>query len=159
MIWYGIFSSLLMSLVFAVVGLLPSASGWNSQDAYMKILGQTPRIVLASLIAYFVGEFSNSFVLAKMKVLSKGNFLWARTIGSTLVGELLDSLIFVFIAFSGIVSREVLFELIISNYIFKTSVEVVFTPFTYWIINTLKKREHEDYFDRKTDFNPFKVNA
>lgn len=158
-IWYGIFSSLLMSLIFAVVGLLPSASGWNNQEAYMKILGQTPRIVLASLIAYFVGEFSNSFVLAKMKVLSRGKFLWARTIGSTLVGELLDSLIFVSIAFTGVVSREVLFGLVISNYIFKTSVEVVFTPLTYWVINTLKRKELEDYFDKKTNFNPFKINV
>lgn len=148
-----------MSLVFGLVGFLPSATGWENQDAYMKILGQTPRIVLASLIAYFVGEFSNSFILAKMKTLTKGKWLWSRTIGSTLVGELLDSLIFVTIAFAGIVSGELLFDLIVFNYIFKTAVEVLFTPLTYLIVNKLKKKEQEDYFDTKTDFNPFRIGA
>ena len=92
-IWLGFLSCILMSVVFGIVGLLPSASGWDNQDAYMKILGQTPRIVLASLIAYFFGAFSNSFILAKMKVLTKGKWLWTRTIGSTLVGQFLDSII------------------------------------------------------------------
>lgn len=156
-IWLGFASCILMAVVFFVVGLLPSASGWDNQDAYMKILGQTPRIVLASLIAYFVGEFSNSFILAKMKILTKGKWLWTRTIGSTLVGELFDSLIFVIIAFTGVVSKELLIELIVFNYIFKTAVEVAFTPLTYLIVNKLKEKEHEDYYDIKTDFNPFKV--
>lgn len=158
-IWLGFGSCILMSAVFGIVGLLPAASGWDNQDAYMKILGQTPRIVLASLIAYFVGEFSNSFILAKMKILTKGKWLWTRTIGSTLVGELFDSLIFVLIAFTGVVSRELLIELIVFNYLFKTSVEVVFTPLTYLIVNNLKRKEHEDYYDRKTNFNPFQVDV
>lgn len=158
-IWLGFASCILMSVVFGVVGFLPAASGWDNQDAYMKILGQTPRIVLASLIAYFVGEFSNSYVLAKMKILTKGRWLWTRTIGSTLVGELLDSLIFVTIAFTGVVSRELLYELVIFNYIFKTAVEVAFTPLTYLIVNKLKKKENEDYYDTKTNFNPFRTGA
>jgi uncharacterized integral membrane protein (TIGR00697 family) len=156
-IWLGFLSCILMSVVFGIVGLLPSASGWDNQDAYMKILGQTPRIVLASLIAYFFGAFSNSFILAKMKVLTKGKWLWTRTIGSTLVGQFLDSIIFVLIAFTGVVSKELLFELIIFNYIFKTAVEVAFTPLTYLIVDKLKKKENEDYYDTKTNFNPFKA--
>jgi len=158
-IWLGFASCVLMSIIFGIVGFLPSASGWDNQDAYMKILGQTPRIVLASLIAYFVGEFSNSYVLAKMKILTKGKWLWTRTIGSTLIGELLDSLIFVTIAFTGVVSRELLYELVIFNYFFKTAVEIVFTPLTYLVVNKLKQKEHEDYYDTKTDFNPFRVNV
>ena len=125
----------------------------------MKILGQAPRIVLASLIAYFFGEFSNSYILAKMKILTKGKRLWMRTIGSTLIGELFDSVIFVSIAFMGVLPRELVFELIIFNYLFKTAVEVAFTPLTYLIVNRLKKKESEDYYDTKTDFNPFRVGA
>jgi hypothetical protein len=158
-IWMGFASALLMSLVLGLVGFLPSAAGWEHQDAYMKILGQTPRIVLASLIAYFFGEFSNSYVLAKMKILTKGKWLWTRTIGSTLVGELFDSIIFVSIAFLGVLPQELVFELIIFNYLFKTSVEVIFTPLTYLVVNRLKKKESEDYYDTKTDFNPFRVGA
>lgn len=156
-IWLGFVSAILMSIVLFVVGALPSASGWENQDAYMKILGQTPRIVLASLVAYFFGEFLNSFVLAKMKVATKGKWLWTRTIGSTLVGELFDSAIFVAIAFAGTLSTDLLWQIMIFNYIFKTAVEVAFTPLTYLIVNRLKKKESEDYFDTKTNFNPFQI--
>jgi queuosine precursor transporter len=134
---------------------LPAASGWNNQSAYDLILGLTPRIVLASLIAYFCGNFSNSFILAKMKIWTKGKKLWTRTIGSTIVGELVDSTIFILIAFFGILPNSLLVILIISNYIFKTSVEIIFTPATYKIINFLKKKEGENYFDTNTNFNPF----
>ncbi|MCL5411024.1 MAG: queuosine precursor transporter [Patescibacteria group bacterium] len=158
-IWMGFASTLLMSLVLGLVGFLPSAAGWDNQDAYMKILGQTPRIVMASLVAYFFGEFSNSYILAKMKILTKGKWLWTRTISSTLVGELFDSIIFVSIAFLGVLPNELVFELIIFNYLFKTAIEVVFTPLTYLIVNRLKKKESEDYYDTKTDFNPFRVGA
>jgi len=156
-IWLGFGSAILMSLTFYIIGILPSASGWDNQNAYMTILGQAPRIVLASLVAYFVGEFSNSFILAKLKIATKGKWLWIRTIGSTLVGELLDSAIFITIAFLGVLPKELLWELIIFNYLFKTAVEVVFTPITYVVVNFLKKKEHEDYYDIKTDFNPFLV--
>jgi len=154
-IWLGFGSAILMSLTFYVIGLLPSASGWDNQNAYMAILGQAPRIVFASLVAYFVGEFSNSFILAKLKIMTKGKWLWTRTIGSTLVGELLDSAIFISIAFIGVLPKELIWNLIIFNYVFKTGVEVVFTPITYAVVGFLKKREHEDYYDIKTDFNPF----
>jgi uncharacterized integral membrane protein (TIGR00697 family) len=157
-IWLGLFMALLMSLIFIIVGKLPAAPGWNNQDAYDKILGLTPRIVCASLIAYFCGEFSNSFILAKMKIMTKGKWLWTRTIGSTIVGELLDSAIFITLAFWGVLSNPLLTTLIISNYIFKTAVEILFTPATYKIVSFLKKKENEDYYDIDTNFNPFAKN-
>lgn len=154
-IWLGFFMALLMSLVFIVVGKLPSAPGWNNQGAYDLILGLTPRIVIASLIAYTCGNFSNSFILAKMKILTKGKMLWARTIGSTLVGEFIDSILFIVIAFWGILPSSLLITLIISNYIFKTVVEIIFTPATYKVVKFLKEKEGEDYYDTNTNFNPF----
>jgi uncharacterized integral membrane protein (TIGR00697 family) len=146
-----------MSLVFIIVGKLPPAADWGNQGAYDMILGLTPRIVLASLVAYFCGEFCNSFILAKMKVLTAGKWLWTRTIGSTLVGELVDSALFILIAFTGILPTSLLLTLIISNYVFKTAIEILFTPVTYKVVKMLKKREHEDHYDRDTNFNPFAV--
>ena len=154
-IWMGFFMALLMSVIFIIVGKLPAASGWNNQVAYDAILGLTPRIVCASLIAYFFGEFSNSFVLAKMKILTKGKWLWTRTIGSTVVGELVDSTLFIMVAFFGILPGSLLLTLIISNYLFKTAVEILFTPVTYKVIKFLKIKESEDYYDINTNFNPF----
>jgi len=154
-IWLGFASALLMSLVLILVGKMPSARGWENQEAYEKILGLTPRIVLASLAAYFSGEFSNSFVLAKMKILTRGRHLWMRTIGSTLVGELVDTLLFVMIAFGGTLSARLLWAVVVSNYVFKTAVEVFFTPLTYWIVRVLKRAEGADYYDLHTNFSPF----
>jgi len=154
-IWLGFFMALLMSIVFIIVGKLPAAVDWNNQAAYDAILGLTPRIVGASLIAYFFGEFSNSFILAKMKILTKGKWLWTRTIGSTLVGELVDSTLFILIAFVGVLPNSLLVTLIISNYIFKTGIEILFTPATYRVVKFLKTKEGEDYYDRDTNFNPF----
>lgn len=156
-IWLGFFSALLMSIVFIIVGKLPSAQGWDNQAAYDAILGLTPRIVLASLVAYFCGEFSNSFVLAKMKIWTKGKWLWTRTIGSTVVGELVDSTIFIMVAFAGLLSPALILTLIISNYIFKTSIEIIFTPVTYRVVSFLKGKEQEDYYDNDTNFNPFAI--
>jgi len=156
-IWLGFFMALLMSLVFIIVGALPAASDWGNQEAYDKILGLTPRIVLASLVAYTLGSFSNAFILAKMKIWSKGKKLWARTIGSTIVGELVDSTLFILIAFVGILPSSLLLTLIISNYIFKTLIEILFTPITYKVVSFLKEKESEDYYDEQTNFNPFKI--
>ncbi len=156
-IWLGFFSALMMSVVFFIVGKLPPAADWNNQIAYDTILGVTPRIVVASLVAYAIGSFSNSFILTKMKIWSKGKYLWMRTIGSTLVGELLDSTIFILIAFLGVFSPALLVTLIISNYIFKTLVEILFTPVTYKIVNFLKRNENEDYYDIDTNFNPLSL--
>lgn len=156
-IWTGFFCIILMAVVYAIVGYLPAASDWGMQDAYMSILGIVPRIVLASIIAYFAGEFSNSYLLAKMKVWMSGKHLWFRTIGSTIVGEGVDTALFVLIAFAGTMPTSLLVAIIVSNYIFKVGVEVLFTPITYAIVNFLKRKEHEDYYDRNTNFNPFKV--
>lgn len=158
-IWTGFAMILLASVVFYVVGLLPAAPDWGGQASYDQILGIVPRIVLGSVLAFFAGEFSNSYVLAKLKVLMSGRHLWARTIGSTLIGEALDTGIFVLVAFYGILDNGLLWSIIVSNYIFKVGVEVIFTPVTYAITGFLKKRENEDYYDRKTDFNPFKISA
>jgi hypothetical protein len=158
-IWIGFGCAALMALVFAIVGALPPAEGWRGQEAYMTILGQTPRIVLGSLIAYFAGEFSNSYTLAKMKVFTHGRWLWTRTIGSTIVGEGVDTLLFVLIAFYGLYNPSLLLSIIISNYLFKTGFEALVTPLTYLVVNNLKRVENEDYYDVDTDFNPFRVAA
>jgi uncharacterized integral membrane protein (TIGR00697 family) len=156
-IWTGFFSIILMAAVYAIVGYLPAAEGWGMQDAYISILGIVPRIVLASIIAYFAGEFSNSYILAKMKVWMNGKYLWMRTISSTIVGEGVDTALFVLIAFAGTMPTSLLIAIIVSNYIFKVGVEVLFTPITYAIVNFLKRKEHEDYYDKNTNFNPFAV--
>ncbi len=155
-IWTGFLMILLASVVFMVVQYLPAALDWNGQQAYEQILGLAPRIVAASLLAYFVGEFLNSIILAKMKVLTKGRFLWTRTIGSTLVGEAADTLIFCFVAFYGVLDLNLLWTVIISNYVFKCGVEILFTPFTYLVTRFLKRTEKEDYFDTYTNFNPLR---
>jgi len=154
-IWAGFGWIAVASMVFYLVDISPSPADYPFSESFHNILGQTPRIVLASLVAYFSGEFSNSFVLAKLKVLTKGNILWLRTIGSTLIGEGLDSLLFVFIAFYGVLPLDLLISIFYSNYIFKVGVETLFTPLTYIIVGFLKKAEHEDYYDAETNFNPF----
>ncbi len=156
-IWLGFICTFLMSLTFSIVGALPPAAEWKYQDAYNQILGSTPRIVAASLVAYFAGEFSNSFILAKLKIITQGRWLWTRTIGSTLVGQILDTTIFIAIAFTGVVPNTLLWTLIVSNYLFKCGVEILFTPVTYWITAWLKRQEQEDYYDIDTNFNPFEL--
>jgi len=156
-IWLGFFCALLMSVVFMIVGALPAAPGWENQASYDAILGITPRILLASLIAYTCGSFSNSLIMAKMKIWMQGKYLWIRTISSTVVGEFIDSTLFIVIAFMWILPTPLLVTLIISNYIFKTLVEIVLTPVTYKVVHFLKKNEHEDYYDKGTNFNPFAI--
>jgi uncharacterized integral membrane protein (TIGR00697 family) len=158
-IWLGFFCALMMSAILYIVGSLPAATDWGNQGAYDLILGQAPRIVAASLIAYLCGEFINSLILAKMKVWTAGKKLWMRTIGSTLVGELVDSTIFILVAFAGILPTSLLVTLIISNYIFKTAIEILFTPVTYGIVRFLKRAEGEDYYDRDTNFNPLSIRS
>jgi uncharacterized integral membrane protein (TIGR00697 family) len=158
-IWTGFGCAGLMAGVLALVGALPPAEGWQYQDAYEAILGTTPRIVLGSLIAYFAGEFSNSYTLAKMKILTQGRWLWTRTIGSTLVGEGVDTILFVTIAFAGTLPWPLFWSIITSNYIFKVGLEAAMTPVTYQITSFLKQAEQEDVYDTDTDFNPFKVST
>lgn len=156
-IWTGFFAAFLMSLTFIAVGKLPPAPGWANQEAFDKILGITPRIVAASLLAYFSGEFSNSYTLAKMKIMTRGRWLWTRTVGSTIVGEGVDTLLFVMIAFYGVLPGDILLAVIISNYIFKVGFEIIFTPLTYFVVGLLKRAEGIDTYDYNTNFNPFAV--
>jgi hypothetical protein len=156
-IWAGFACAGLMAAVFALVGALPPAEGWENQEAYEAILGTTPRIVLGSLIAYFAGEFSNSYTLAKMKIWTQGRWLWTRTIGSTLVGEGVDTVLFVTIAFAGTMPWSLFWSIVVSNYVFKVGLEAVMTPVTYQITGYLKRTENEDVYDVDTDFNPFKL--
>lgn len=182
-IWVGFSANIVMAAIFAFQQHMPGALDWGAfvyekmaaatpgmpeprnsvvfgQAAYNAILGgvSTGAIIVASIVAYWAGEFSNSFVLAKMKVLTEGRWLWTRTIGSTLVGEGVDTMLFVLIATAlGVFPWAIALSLIVANYIFKVAIEALFTPLTYVIVNWLKRKENEDYFDRDTDFNPFKV--
>lgn len=156
-IWAGFGALLFASLMAFVVVNLPMAKTMNveTQKSLEMIFGQTPRIVAASLVAFFAGEFVNSFVLAKMKIWAEGKNLWLRTIGSTFAGEAVDSLIFYPIAFLGVWSTEQVLTVMWSNYLLKVVWEIIATPLTYLVVNRLKRVESEDYFDRETNFNPF----
>ncbi len=162
-IWTGFFCLGISSLVFWIVRFLPGEATWQQyagQNAYNAILGgmSSGGIVLASLLGYWTGEFSNSFTLAKMKILTRGRWLWTRTIGSTLVGELVDTLIFIIVASIFRVFPWSLFlTLVLTNYLFKCSIEALMTPVTYAVVNNLKHREREDYYDRATNFTPFQI--
>ncbi|MEN7536585.1 queuosine precursor transporter [Aurantiacibacter flavus] len=156
-IWTGFAALAFMAFMSAVVVALPPAQGWPGQEAYEFVFGNSWRIVLASMAAFWAGEFANAFVLAKMKLLTKGRMLWTRTIGSTVVGQGLDSLIFYPLAFYGLAGWPVeqLWQVILSQWAIKTAWEALLTPFTYWAVNFLKRREGVDVFDEQTDFSPF----
>jgi len=158
-IWAGFAGLGFASFMAAVVVALPPAPFWNNQPAYEIAFGSTWRIVLASMCAYFCGEFVNSYVLAKMKIVTAGKWLWTRTIGSTIFGEAVDSALFYPLAFygSGIIPDDKLPLVMMSQFAIKVGVEVVFTPVTYKVVNALKRAEHEDYYDRNTDFTPFSL--
>ena len=154
-IWLGFFCNLVAVIAIWVGQILPAASFWDGQAAYERILGYTPRLLLASFLAYMVGEFANSFVLAKMKIATKGRWLWTRTIGSTLVGQGLDSLVFMTLAFVGTIPLTVLAGAIAVQWLSKSAYEAIVTPLTYKVVNFLKKKEEMDVFDHGTRFNPF----
>jgi uncharacterized integral membrane protein (TIGR00697 family) len=154
-IWAGFGALIFASFMSWVIVKIPPKPSWPHQAAYEMIFGQTPRIVFASLVAFWAGEFSNSYVLAHMKILTAGRWLWTRTIGSTIVGEAVDSLIFYPLAFAGSWAFADVVQVMCTNYVLKVGWEVMATPFTYRIVNFLKRAEHEDYYDRNTDFNPF----
>ena len=153
-IWLGFFCNLLAVVAFIIGGFLPAASFWQNQAAYDTILGYTPRLLVASFIAYLIGEFANSFVLAKMKIATHGRWLWTRTIGSTLVGEGLDSLVFMSIAFVGTIPGDGLASAIMTQWLFKVAYEVAATPLTYAVVTWLKWKEALDVYDERTNFNP-----
>jgi uncharacterized integral membrane protein (TIGR00697 family) len=160
-IWMGFFSLALASLVFWVISALPGEVTWQGyagDAAYQSILGgmSTGGIVFGSLAGFWLGEFTNSFTLAKMKIMTSGRWLWMRTIGSTLIGELVDTMMFVAVAsLFGVFPWSLFFTLTIANYLFKVAVEVAMTPLTYLVVRALKRAEGEDYYDHDTNFNPF----
>ncbi|MBB5709562.1 hypothetical protein FHT02_000784 [Sphingomonas xinjiangensis] len=156
-IWAGTIAVLFMAFMSWVVVALPPAPGWNNQAAYQTIFGQVPRIVLASVCAFWAGEFVNSYVLARMKLLTQGRMLWARTIGSTIAGEGIDSLIFYPLAFLGAAgwTSELVLTVLFTQWALKVAWEVVLTPVTYAIVGFLKRREGIDVYDRGTNFTPF----
>lgn len=162
-IWAGFAGLGLTVAVFWLISIMPGEATWQEyagQAAFNAILGgvSSGRIALASLLAYFCGEFSNAIILAKLKVKTKGRFLWVRTIGSTLVGQIVDTVSFIAMAsLFGVFPWNLFGTLVLSNYIFKVFIEIVMTPFTYWVVNRLKTSEQEDYYDLHTDFNPFKT--
>ena len=154
-IWLGFSCNLLAVIAFYIAGIAPAAPFWQAQNAYTTILGFAPRLLLASFSAYLVGEFINSFVLAKLKIATKGRWLWTRTIGSTLVGEGFDTIIFILIAFWGIIPSQQILLTILTQWVFKVVYEVVATPLTYLVVGFLKKHENLDTYDYNTNFSPF----
>lgn len=157
-IWYGFFASFLIVAVSAIAVRIPPAPEYRHQEEFATIFNPIGKIVAASLIAYFCGEFANSFTLAKLKLLTKGKHLWTRTIGSTIVGQAVDTTIVVFIIFwDGPASLNVIWRLIVSGYVIKVLYETLATPLTYAVVNFLKRSEKVDYFDYDTNFSPFAV--
>ena len=156
-VWAGFGALIFASLMSFVIVALPPDGDWPDQAAYETVFGQTPRIVFASIAAFFVGELSNSFVLAKMKIWTRGRFLWTRTIGSTIVGEGVDSAVFYPAAFYGVWTNDLLIEVTIANYLIKVAWEALITPATYKLVAFLKRAEREDYYDYDTNFTPFSI--
>ena len=155
-IWFGLAMNLFAALVLALVAVLPAAPGTDG-GPFSTIFTFVPRIVLASTAAFFVGEFLNSYVLARLKVATGGRWLWTRTIGSTLVGQGADTLVFSLIAFAGLLPTDQLWGLIAFNYVYKVALEILLTPVTYGVVGFLKRAEGRDAYDRHTDFNPFRL--
>ncbi len=156
-IWLGFFCNFIAVVAIWLGQVLPAASFWDAQEAYRRILGYTPRLLFASFLAYLVGEFANAFVLAKMKIATGGRWLWIRTIGSTLVGQGLDSLVFITLAFLGTVPLAALILTIVTQWLAKSIYEAAVTPLTYAVVNFLKRKEGVDAYDYDTRFNPFLI--
>lgn len=153
-IWLGFFAMALLSVMGQVAVALPPAEGWHNQEAFAIVFGLVPRFAIASLIAYWAGEFTNSYTLAKLKVLTGGRWLWTRTIGSTVTGQAVDTALVILIAFWG-TPWKTIGEVIASSYFTKVVYETLATPLTYFVVNRLKRAEQVDTFDRDQDFNPF----
>ena len=158
-IWTGFLANIVVVLFIAAAIAIPADAHYPDQAAYARVLGQTPRLVLASLTAYLCGEFLNAFVLARLKVLTRGRFLWTRTIGSTLIGQGVDSVVFITIAFAGTQPWSLLLVIIRDVWVVKVAYEIVATPLTYAIVTVLKRWEHVDAYDRDTNFAPIPVTS
>lgn len=153
-IWVVLLCSVLAGCFYQLVVVLPPASFFTTNDAYVHVFGQVPRILVGGWIAVFAGEISNSYVLAKLKILCKGKLLWLRTISSTIVGQFVNTAAFYVIALSGVLPLNVLLQAVLTGWIIKVAVEVIFTPMTYLVVGYLKRAEEEDFYDRNTNFNP-----
>jgi uncharacterized integral membrane protein (TIGR00697 family) len=158
-VWAGFAALAFASFMAWLIVTIPPAASFTNQAAIETIFGATPRIALASLAGFFCGEFCNSFTLAKMKIWTNGKHLWSRTIGSTIVGEAADTLVFYPLAFIGVWNSQLLVEVMISNYLLKVGWEALTTPITYKVVGALKRAEHEDFYDRDTDFTPFSLKS
>jgi uncharacterized integral membrane protein (TIGR00697 family) len=154
-IWLGFFGTSLLYVIGAIVIALPSAPGWQNQQAFTTVFGFIPRILAASLIAFWAGEFANSYTMARLKLITNGRMLWTRTIGSTVVGQAVDTVLVITLTFGGIYSFHILLNIMLTGYILKVGYEVIATPVTYLVINWLKRTEQSDAFDRHESFNPF----
>ncbi len=156
-IWKGMLCAAIAAIIYAIVAYIPMATGSNPGDyaAFARVLGAVPRTVLAGFITYFVGSFLNDYTLAKMKILTEGKWLWTRTVGSTIIAEGGETLVFYPLAFYGILPVNLILAAMLGGWIIKVLVEIIFTPLTYWIVKNLKRIEQEDYYDRDTNFNPF----
>ncbi|NNL88735.1 MAG: queuosine precursor transporter [Marinicaulis sp.] len=158
-VWTGFIAALFMSFMAFVVVALPAAPGWEGQEAYEEVFGLTPRIVFASMIAFWAGEMANAYVMARMKIWSQGKHLWRRTIGSTVVGQGVDSILFYPIAFLGVWTTGQVFTVLVTNYVLKVLWEAILTPVTYKIVGALKRAEGVDIYDTSTDYSPFSIKA
>lgn len=156
-IWLGFAANVFMALLFVLVLVLPSPAFWQGQEAYRAVLSMTPRVVVASLVAYFCGEFANSTVLSRMKILTQGRWLWTRTLGSTVVGEGVDTAIFITTVFWGIVPVAVLAQMIVAQYLWKVFYETAATPLTYAVVGWIKRKEGLDVYDYGVKYNPFSL--
>jgi hypothetical protein len=156
-IWLGFFCNLLLVLAVWLVGILPAAPVFEAQAAYDRILGSTPRFLVASFVAYLAGEFVNSYIMARMKVMTKGRWLWMRTIGSTIAGEGIDTIIVLSVGFWGVLPFDVLGGMILWHWLLKTAYEAVATPLTYLLVGYLKRAEKKDFYDYTTNFNPLRA--
>lgn len=156
-IWVGFAANAFMALIFIITVSLPHPAFWNNQEAYAAVLGFTPRIVVASLIAYCAGEFSNSVLLSKIKLITGGRMLWMRTIGSTVVGEGIDTLLFISVAFYGLLPGAALVSMVVAQYIWKVGYEIAATPLTYALVRWVKRKEGLDVFDHGVRYNPFSL--
>lgn len=156
-IWIGFFSAALLAVMALITTSLPAAPEWKNQDAFEKVFGFVPRVLVASLVAYWCGEFANAFVMSKMKLLTKGKHLWTRTIGSTVVGQLVDTVVVIFVIFVGVYDLGTMLNLIFTGYFAKVIYEATATPLTYLVVNTLKRAEGVDVFDEGVNFNPFQA--
>ena len=156
-IWIGFFSAALLAVMALITTSLPAAPEWKNQDAFEKVFGFVPRVLIASLVAYWCGEFANAFVMSKMKLLTKGKHLWTRTIGSTVVGQFVDTVLVIFVIFVGVYDLGTMLNLIFTGYFAKVIYEATATPLTYLVVNTLKRAEGVDAFDEGVNFNPFQA--